>query len=128
MTHVTTAIDNAIDNIYGGPEHALRLLVNRETAQKSGESQVWDRAYDRALNDHINDCWQTGTETERFVVEPAPSGRYKVLDVSENRYLRFGYNNPPLYETADKPATEWPNYSSARGFCFKFLAILKRAH
>lgn len=63
-----------------------------------------------------------GNETERFIVVPRENGRYAVLDTMNGRYVRYGYNNPPLYARFKRSVTEWDNYYSARCFCQKLAA------
>lgn len=70
----------------------------------------------------------TGNETERFEVIELDNGktvRYKVLDRKSNRYVRYGYVLPVQHETKKKPATQWMNYYSARGYCQKMQARVK---
>lgn len=63
-----------------------------------------------------------GNGTERFIVEPRGNGRYAVRDKLNGRYVRYGYNNPPLYARSERSVTEWDNYYSARCFCQKLAA------
>lgn len=65
---------------------------------------------------------QVGNETERFIVVQRENGRYAVRDNRNDRYVRYGYNNPPLYASPRRSITEWDNYYSARGFCQKLAA------
>lgn len=52
----------------------------------------------------------------RFEVVENHRGKYHVRDTNTGQDLRFGFNVPPLYGTILKPAAEWNNYYSARGF------------
>ena len=54
---------------------------------------------------------------ERFTVVENSNKKYMVLDNQEGSFVRFGYNNPPLYGEQ-----EWNNYYSARGFAQKLHA------
>lgn len=58
----------------------------------------------------------------RFIIEEMPNGKYRVKDMLNGRFVRYGYNNPPLYATATDQATEWQNYHAALGFCQKMDA------
>lgn len=60
-----------------------------------------------------------GNETERFIVVPRENGHYAVRDKLNGCYVRYGYNNPPLYARSKRSITEWDNYYSARCFCQK---------
>lgn len=62
-----------------------------------------------------------GQETDRFSVVEKSNGKYAVIDTSNDKTLRFGFNVPPLY--GDE---EWGNYYSARGFCQRMDALQKR--
>lgn len=59
----------------------------------------------------------------RFEVVEMNGGKYKVMEVDTGSFVRFGYNNPPLFETHEKPAAVWNNYYSARGFADKLSHI-----
>ncbi len=63
-----------------------------------------------------------GNETPRFRVVRAESGRYRVEDRDNGHFLRYSYSTPPLYGSPARPADEWGNYYSARGFCQKMAA------
>lgn len=58
----------------------------------------------------------------RFVIHEMINGKYRIVDMLNGRYVRFGYNNPPLYATATGMPSEWQNYYSALGFCQKMDA------
>lgn len=64
----------------------------------------------------------TGNETERFIVVQRENGHYAVRDKLNGCYVRYGYNNPPLYARSKRSVTEWDNYYSALNFCQKLAA------
>lgn len=56
----------------------------------------------------------------RFKVKTLENGNYGVVDTTNNKFVRFGYNNPPLYGNE-----EWQNWYSANGFADKLSRKLK---
>lgn len=52
----------------------------------------------------------------RFHVIATPENRYQVLDTQTDKFVRYGYNRPPLLEEPGKPRSEWGNFYAATGF------------
>ena len=46
---------------------------------------------------------------DRFEIINMPSGNYAIIDRDTGHYVRFGYNNAPLYVKPGDVIPEWQN-------------------
>jgi hypothetical protein len=56
---------------------------------------------------------------ERFEVITTETNKYAIRDTQNGRFVRFGFNTPPLYTAPGKEVTQWNNWYSAREFAAK---------